>query len=176
MKNKKMMKNNTIILIIGFITCILLGCFMWYNQTPREVIKTDTVTVSDTIYKTDTFKIEKLVPKKVVEIKRDTLYKKDSTEVILVSENKEYKDTISTNDGDSIILNNYISGINPQLDSTKVNLKKKEIIKTVQITKYIEKKKTIWDRFHISLQGGYGYGFNYKGFEPYVGIGGSFDL
>lgn len=176
MKDKKMMKNNTIILIIGFITCILLGCFMWYNQTPMEIIKTDTVTVSDTIYKTDTFKIEKLVPKKVVEIKRDTLYKKDSTEVILVSENKEYKDTISTNDGDSIILNNYISGINPQLDSTKVNLKKKEIIKTVQITKYIEKKKTIWDRFSLGVGVGYGYGLKNKDIEPFVGISLTYSL
>lgn len=153
--------------IIGFVVSGLL--FRKCCRTP-EIIKTDTITKTDTMWKTDTFKLEKLIPQKIVEIKKDTLYKKDSTEVILVTENKEYKDTISTNDGDSIILNNFISGINPQLDSTKVSLKKKEVINTIEITKYVEKKKTIWNRFSLGVGIGYGIGLKNKDLEPFVGV------
>ena len=165
------MKNSIYIfifsIIIGFVVSGLI-----FRKCCRtlEIIKTDTITKTDTMWKTDTFKLEKLIPQKVVEIRRDTLYKKDSTEVILVTENKEYKDTISTNDGDSIILNNFISGINPQLDSTKVSLKKKEVINTIEITKYVEKKKTIWDRFSLGVGIGYGIGLKNKDLEPFVGV------
>lgn len=165
------MKNSKYIIVLIIFCAIIFGIFGYFcGRTPVEVVKTDTVTKTDTFWKVDSCKIIKYVPKKIIEIKRDTLYKKDSTEVILVSEAKEYKDTVSTNDGDSIILNNYVSGINPQLDSTKVNLKKKEIIKTVEITKYIEKKKTVWDRFNVGLGIGYGIGLKNKDFEPFVGV------
>ena len=136
----------------------------------------DTVLINDTIYKVNILKIEKLVPQKIVEIKRDTLYKKDSTEVILVTENKEYKDTISTDDGDSIILNSFVSGINSKLDSTKLSLKKKEIIKTIEITKYINKKETIWDKFNLGIGIGYGIGLRNKDFEPFVGFSLTYNL
>lgn len=174
----KMMKDklHTILLLVALVMMVASWVMLYCSKTEPNIEKVDTVITSDTVFKTDTFRIEKLVPKKVVEIKRDTFYTKDSSEVVLVTENKEYKDTISTNDGDSIILNNFISGINPQLDSAKVSLKKKEVTNTIEITKYVEKKKTFFNRFHIGLQGGYGYGFNYKGLEPYVGVGVSFDL
>ena len=63
----------------------------------------------------------------------------------------------------------YVSGIDykeyPKLDS--VIVRQREITHTVRETITV-KKKSHW---HVGLQGGYGYGFLYKGFEPYVGVG-----
>ena len=119
---------------------------------------------------------DKPVPKYIEVAKVDTFYK-DGKDTLLKTENKLYQDTF-TCANDSIIIQNFISGINSRLDSTKVDWKKQETIvtNTVTIEKYINKKKTFWNRFHFGLQAGYGYGFTSKEFEPYIGIGGSFDL
>lgn len=179
MKDKKMMKNNTIILIIGFVTCILLGCFMWHNQAPREVVKTDTVfsTKTDTLWKDTTIYEKEIKEKKVVEIKRDTVYTQGGDTLQLITEAKTFEKSI-VSDKDTADLQIYTSGINTALDSLKMRLKThKEIVtNTVEVTKYVEKKKTFIDRFHIGLQGGYGYAFRSKEFTPYVGIGCAFDL
>lgn len=177
-RKMKMMKDklHTILLLTALVMMVASWVMLYCSKTEPNIEKVDTVITSDTVFKTDTFRIEKLVPKKVVEIKRDTFYTKDSSEVVLVTENKEYKDTISTNDGDSIILNNFISGINPQLDSAKVSLKKKEVTNTIEITKYVEKKRTIWDRFSLGAGIGYGYGLKNKDLEPFVGFSLTYNL
>ena len=112
-----------------------------------------------------------------MEIKRDTVYTEKGDTIQLITEAKTFEKRLIS-DKDTADLKIYASGINTSLDSLKMRLKThKEIItNTVEITKYVERKKTVWDRFHIGIQGGYGYGFNYKGLEPYVGVGGSFDL
>lgn len=174
----KRMKNNTLLLIIGFILCIILGS-IWHFQTPTEVIKTDTVfsTKTDTLWKDTTIYEKEIKEKKVVEVKRDTVYTEKGDTLQLITEAKTFEKSL-VSDKDTADLKIYTSGINTSLDSLKMRLKthKEVITNTVEVTKYVEKKKTFLDRFHIGLQAGYGYGFKYQGLEPYVGVGGSFDL
>lgn len=143
------------------------------------VEKVDTVYTShtDTLWKDTTITKSKLVPKYIYLTKVDTVYDEKNNPIELITENKVYNDTIVC-EKDTAELQIFTSGIKSNVDSINLSLKKSEIIKTntIEITKYVDKKKTFWDRFHIGLQAGYGYGFNYKGLEPYIGLGGSFDI
>ena len=182
----KMKKNNTLIYIalIPTILLLLIYCINTnYNTIINYILdkysKPDTCIVTDTLRYVDTltFFKEKPIEKKIYLTKIDTFYTKEGKDTVLKTENKHYIDTLCVQK-DTAIIQNYISGINANLDSTRIQLRKtKEVItNTIEITKYIEKKKTFWNRFHLGVQAGYGYGFEYKGLEPYVGLGGSFDL
>lgn len=177
------MKSNTLIFISIAICFIILGFFYLdrsgYFDPMKEVINTDTVftTKTDTLWKDTTIVEKEIVPKIIVKTKIDTLFKENGETVQLITESKRFDKTILS-DKDTADVQVYTSGINTSLDSLKMRFKthNKVITNTVEITKYIDKKKTFFDRFHIGVQAGYGYGFNYKGLEPYVGIGASFDL
>jgi hypothetical protein len=176
------MKNNdTFIWLSLWFAIVILGTlfFMRECQTPPNIDKVDTVftTKTDTIWKDTTITEKEFVPKIIVKTKVDKVYTQNGDTLQLVTEAKTFEKRLIS-DKDTADVEVFTSGINTSLDSLKMRLKThKEIVtNTIEITKIVEKKKTVWDRFHISLQGGYGYGFNYKGFEPYVGIGGSFDL
>jgi len=176
------MKNNdTFIWLSLWFAIVILGTlfFMRECQTPPNIEKVDTVftTKTDTIWKDTTITEKEFVPKIIVKTKVDTVYTQNGDTLQLVTEAKTFEKRLIS-DKDTADVEVFTTGINTSLDSLKMRLKThKEIVtNTIEITKIVEKKKTVWDRFHISLQGGYGYGFNYKGFEPYVGIGGSFDL
>lgn len=177
------MNSNTLIFISIAICFIILGFFYLdrsgYFDPMKEVINTDTVftTKTDTLWKDTTITEKELVPKIIVKTKIDTLFKENGETVQLITESKRFDKTILS-DKDTADVQVYTSGINTSLDSLKMRLKahKEVITNTVEITKYVEKKKTFWNRFHIGVQAGYGYGLNYKGLEPYVGIGASFDL
>lgn len=177
------MNSNTLIFISIAICFIILGFFYLdrsgYFDPIKEVINTDTMfnTKTDTLWKDTTIFEKELVPKIIVKTKIDTLFKENGETVQLITESKRFDKTILS-DKDTADVQVYTSGINTSLDSLKMRLKthNKVITNTVEITKYVEKKKTFWNRFHIGAQAGYGYGFNYKGLEPYVGIGASFDL
>ena len=175
-----MMKlNNNVLLVVGLFICVLMGCTLWYAQTLPKVGETDTVFVSDTIRYVDTLTMfkEKPIPKVVIKTKIDTFYTKEGEDTLLITENKVYQDSLCVQN-DTAIVTNYISGINANLDSTKVQLRitKETITNTVEITKYIEKKKTFWNRFNLGVQAGYGYGFKSKELTPYVGLGGTFNF
>lgn len=177
------MNSNTLIFISIAICFIILGFFYLdrsgYFDPMKEVINTDTVftTKTDTLWKDTTITEKEFVPKIIVKTKIDTLFKENGETVQLITESKRFDKTILS-DKDTADVQVYTSGINTSLDSLKMRLKahKEVITNTVEITKYVEKKKTFFDRFHIGVQAGYGYGLNYKGLEPYVGIGASFDL
>lgn len=177
------MNNNTLIFISIAICFIILGFFYLdrsgYFDPMKEVINTDTVftTKTDTLWKDTTITEKEFVPKIIVKTKIDTLFKENGETVQLITESKRFDKTILS-DKDTADVQVYTSGINTSLDSLKMRLKahKEVITNTVEITKYVEKKKTFWNKFHIGIQAGYGYGLNYKGLEPYVGIGASFDL
>lgn len=177
------MNSNTLIFISIAICFIILGFFYLdrsgYFDPMKEVINTDTVftTKTDTLWKDTTIVEKEIVPKIIVKTKIDTLFKENGETVQLITESKMFDKTILS-DKDTAYVQVYTSGINTSLDSLKMRLKahKEVITNTVEITKYVEKKKTFWNRFHIGVQAGYGYGLNYKGLEPYVGIGASFDL
>lgn len=178
------MKSNTLIWVCLFIIVVILSIFyIDRNYNVRDIInnvqKTDTIitTKTDTLWKDTTIIEKEFVPKTIVKTKIDTLFKENGDTVQLVTESKRFDKSI-VSDKDTADVQVYTSGINTSLDSLKMRLKthKEVITNTVEITKYIEKKKSFFDRFHIGVQAGYGYGFNYKGLEPYVGIGASFDL
>lgn len=177
------MNSNTLIFISIAICFIILGFFYLdrsgYFGPMKEVINTDTVltTKTDTLWKDTTITEKKFVPKIIVKTKIDTLFKENGETVQLITESKRFDKTILS-DKDTADVQVYTSGINTSLDSLKMRFKthNKVITNTVEITNYVDKKKTFWNRFHIGVQAGYGYGFNYKGLEPYVGIGASFDL
>lgn len=178
------MRNNTLIFISLFITLAILSIFYvndnynikdWFNNTQ----KTDTVfsTKTDTLWKDTTIIEKEFVPKTIVKIKTDTLFKANGDTIQLITESKRFDKTILSGK-DTADVQVYTSGINTSLDSLKMRLKthNKVIANTVEITKYVEKKKMFWDRWHVGLQGGYGYTFKTKDLQPYVGVGISFDL
>ena len=178
------MRNNTLIFISLFITLAILSIFYvndnynikdWFNNTQ----KTDTVfsTKTDTLWKDTTIIEKEFVPKTIVKIKTDTLFKANGDTIQLITESKRFDKTILSGK-DTADVQVYTSGINTSLDSLKMRFKthRKIVTNTVEVTKYVEKKKTFWDRWHVGLQGGYGYTFKTKDLQPYVGVGISFDL
>ena len=177
------MNSNTLIFISIAICFIILGFFYLdrsgYFDPMKEVIKTDTVftTKTDTLWKDTTIVEKEIVPKYIVKKNVDTVYTKKGDTLKLITEAKRFDKRIISNK-DTADVQIYTSGIETSLDSLKMRLKTHTdvITNTVEVKKYIQKKKTFWNRFHIGVQAGYGYGFNYKGLEPYVGIGASFDL
>lgn len=177
------MNSNTLIFISIAICFIILGFFYLdrsgYFDPMKEVIKTDTVftTKTDTLWKDTTIVEKEIVPKYIIKKNVDTVYTKKGDTLNLITEAKRFDKRLISNK-DTADIQIYTSGINTSLDSLKMRLKTHTdvITNTVEVKKYIQKKKTFWNRFHIGVQAGYGYGFNYKGLEPYVGIGASFDL
>lgn len=177
------MNSNTLIFISIAICFIILGFFYLdrsgYFDPMKEVIKADTVLITntDTLWKDTTIVEKEIVPKYIVKKKVDTVYTKEGDTFNLITEAKRF-DKRLISDKDTADVQVYTSGINTSLDSLKMRLKThREIVtNTVEVTKYVKERKRFIDRFHIGVQAGYGYGFNYKGLEPYIGIGASFDL
>lgn len=174
------MKDNVLIGICLFLFFFILGATYLARDDIRDyligTLKPDTVFKEkiDTLWKDTTITKEKQVPRYIEILRTDTFYKKDGSDTILKFENKKYKDTICI-ENDSIELQSFISGINSKLDSTKVKLKKSEIIKTntITVTKYIEKPKK---HFHITPQLGVGYGIFSKQPDAYFGFGISYEF
>ena len=61
-----------------------------------------------------------------------------------------------------------MSGYNPKLDSIQVY---RQTVVTIKTETVVRKR-----RIGIGVQAGYGYGFRYGGFEPYVGLGVSWNF
>lgn len=97
----------------------------------------------------------------------DTLKNCDSLNMAVVQ--REYSDDST--------YTAWVSGVRyaewPKLDS--ISVRQREIVKTIHETvTLVERKKA--SRFSVGLIGGYGYGFAYKGFEPFVGLGVSYKI
>lgn len=166
-----MMKNNVLIwVVLGILFIIFLGYKNRNNilkYLTIEKVNTDTIieTKTDTLWKDTTIWKYKLMPVKEEIIRHDTI-KSDTTPITIPITSKVYTDTICANN-DSAIVQSYISGYKPNLDSLRVFMKKQEIVKTNTITI----TNTKYRRIGIGLQAGYGYGFRSKQIEPYIGIG-----
>lgn len=178
------MKNNTLIFISLFITLAILSIFYindnynikdWFNNTQ----KTDTVfsTKTDTLWKDTTIIEKEFVPKTIVKIKTDTLFKANGDTIQLITESKRFDKSI-VSDKDTADVEIYTSGINTSLDSLKMRFKTHREIatNTVEVTKYVKERKRFIDRFHIQPQVGVGYGVFNKKIDAYVGVGIGFDL
>ena len=170
------MKNSIwIYAILVLISLLVLAGMVWCTyQYPREVIRTDTViTVThDTMWKDTTIVEKQLVPKIIEKTKIDTVFSNAGDTIQLVTESKTYEKRLIS-DKDTADLKIYTTGINTSLDSLKMRMRThtEVVTNTVEVTKYVEKKKTVWDYISIGLQGGYGYTLNSKEFQPYIGVG-----
>ena len=178
------MKNNTLIFICLFIIAAILSIIYvdrntnirdWFNH----VNKTDTVftTKTDTLWKDTTIYEKELIPKIIVKTKTDTLFRENGDTVQLVTESKRFDKSIIS-DKDTADVEIYTTGIETSLDSLKMRLKTHHevITNTVEITKYIEKPKKIWDRIHIQPQVTSGYDLINKQWGITAGIGVGIDL
>lgn len=163
--------------IIAIILCsIIFGIFGYFvGNKPQKIEKTDTVTVTDTFWKDTTIVEKELVPKYIVKKKVDTVYSKEGDTLQLITEQKRY-DRSLVSDKDTCDLQIYASGINTRLDSLKWRLKTHSVTNTIEITKYIEKKRKFWDKINIQPQVGVGYGLFNKKVDAYVGVGLRIDL
>lgn len=61
----------------------------------------------------------------------------------------------------------YVSGYEPRLDS--IFVRQKEVLHTITETRTLQVKK--FRRWNVGLIGGYGYGFQSRQVEPFVGLG-----
>lgn len=167
--------------IISIILCaIIFGIIGYYcGSKPQKVVETDTVftTKIDTLWRDTTITIKELVPKEIVKLKVDTIYLSNGDTLNLITESKRY-DEVLTSGVDTCEVSAFVSGVHPSLDSLSWKLKTHHevITNTVEIIKYIEKKKTFKDRFHIQPQIGVGYGLFNKKIDAYVGIGIGVDI
>lgn len=156
------------LLILGFLILVQNG----YIKPSDELEMGDSIIIRDTIWKRDSFKIEKSVPKDIEVLKTDTLYEKNGNEIVAKTEHKKYQDTIACQQ-DTVLITSYIKGINASQDSLRVILKKANITNTVEITKYIEKPRK---KIHIQPQVTTGYDPINKNFGVIFGIGVGIDL
>ena len=167
-----MKKNNTLLYVALFFMVLIIGGYYVHKHYNLDdlITKTDTIvsTKTDTIYKTDTFTISKPKPVYVTVLKTDTLYTSQGDAIQLITENKTYIDSLCVAN-DTAIVQSFITGVNAQLDSLKIQINRREIIKTntVEITKFVKKKQ----RFSISPQLGVGYGLINKKPDIYAGFG-----
>lgn len=170
------MKNNNTLhttFIVMAIALIAIAFCMWYtNKTPSNPPKADTVTKVDTFWKDSIIYKDKikLVPKKIVETKHDTI----TSDTVLTTEQKYYQETFYMGK-DTATVGILTTGINTTVDSVSIMLKtrKPTIVQTVEITKYVEKKRSI---IHIQPQATFGYDPLNKQWGAVVGFGVGIDL
>ena len=159
-------KKLAIIAAVWFIIGGLCGFFIGkaaYDRPIKENVVRDTVTVVDTIsrYYPKPVSVEKVRTeyKWLTRVTTDTVTRfsvqHDSVLVEVPITSKHY----NAPEYDA-----WVSGYMSSLDSINVYQKTEYITETVTLSKPP-------NRFSIGLQGGYGYGFKSKKWEPYVGIG-----
>lgn len=174
------MNNNLKTILPTIVIAILLVTLGYYcGQTKQNVIKQDTVykTKTDTLWRDTTITIKELVPKEIVKKKVDTLYLSNGDTMQLITESKRY-DELLTSDVDTCILTAFVSGVHPSLDSLSWKLKTHHevITNTVEITKYLERKKRLKDRIRFAPNVSVGYGVIQRKPDIYVGFGLGIDL
>jgi hypothetical protein len=159
-------KKFTLVALVWFVIGGLCGFFVgkgMYDRPIKENVVRDTVTVIDTVsrYYPKPVGVEKVRTeyKWLTRVTTDTVTRfsvqYDSVLVEVPITSKHY----NAPEYDA-----WVSGYMPSLDSINV----------YQKTEYITERVTVSkppNRFSIGLQGGSGYGFKSKTWEPYVGIG-----
>lgn len=175
--------NNTLLYVATILVAVCLVVMHYQNKTIQDfknlIEQTDTsATIKrDTIWRDTLITVTKFVPKYIKELKRDTVYTKDGDTLELARESKRFDKRLTINK-DTADIEIYTSGIETSLDSVKMALKTHTdvVTNTTTITKYIEKPKTFWKRFHIQPQVTGGYDIINKQFGITAGIGVGFDI
>ena len=151
--------------ITALVVGVAIGYFLFGGKPKIETkieTKTDTV---DRIIR-DTVPDTKLVKEKVLKYVyvggdtihlNDTLVIRDSIPIPITQ--KEYEDTS---------YHAWVSGYLPSLDS--IYVRERVVTNTINTT------NTLYKKWNIGVQGGYGYGIKSKTFEPYVGFGIQYNL
>lgn len=178
---KEMMKKTNLFLAVILLVMAVISFSLVKNcNRPRfNGIESDTIIKTDTLWKWKDTTITKkeFVPKYITKIKTDTLFKENGDTVQLITESKRYDKTIIS-DKDTADVQVYTSGINTSLDSLKMRFKthREVITNTVEITKYVEKKKTFKDRIKVIPNVGVGYGLINNKPDIYIGVGIGYEL
>lgn len=175
--------NNTLLCVATILVAVCLMVMHYQYKTIKDfknlIEQTDTsATIKrDTIWRDTLITETQFVPKYIKELKRDTVYTKDGNTLELARESKRF-DKRLTIDKDTADIEIYTSGIETSLDSLKMAFKTHTdvVTNTTTITKYIEKPKTFWKRFHIQPQVTSGYDIINKQFGITAGIGVGFDI
>ena len=159
-------KTHLIVFIVGAVMGLLSGFFIGkgiYDQPIHESVTRDTVTRIDTVsrYYPKPVEVEKVRTeyKWLTRVQTDTV-----TNYTTLHDSVLVEVPITSKHYNAPEYDAYISGYMPSLDSIRVYQKEKYITETVTISKPP-------NRFSIGLQGGYGYGFKSKTWEPYIGLG-----
>jgi len=159
-------KTHFIVFIVGAVLGLLTGFFTGkaiYDRPVIESVTRDTVTRIDTVYQYHPMPVEvekvrteyRWLTRVTTDTVTDYTVLHDSVLVEVPIESRHY----NTPEYDA-----WVSGYQPSLDSIRVYQKENYITERVVVSKPP-------NRFTIGLQGGYGYGFKSKTWEPYVGIG-----
>lgn len=155
----------------GALVCFLISYMAGgyhFRDTAKMVVKADTirdtVTVREPVFVTETAVRTDTVWLPVVRTRTDTVLltsdgPKDSAWAVVPITQKVYADST---------YRAWVSGYNPRLDSIQVY---RQTIVTTETETVVRKR-----RIGIGVQAGYGYGFRYGGFEPYVGLGVSWNF
>lgn len=168
------MNNNKTLNILSVIAIIMMAISFvcLYNRTPEVVERRDTTIVTKTDTVIDTFEVQKikLVPKILETVKHDTIH----SDTVLTTERKYYEERFYLGK-DTADISVMTTGINTSVDSIGIKLKtfRTYTTNTVEITKYVEKKRK-W--FHIQPQAAFGYDPLRKEWGAVVGIGIGVDI
>jgi hypothetical protein len=159
-------KTHFITFIVGAVLGLLSGFFIGkgiYDQPIHESVTRDTVTRIDTVYQYHPMPVE--VEKVRTEYKWLTKVATDTvTDYTVLHDSVLVEVPIDSKHYNSPEYDAWVSGYQPSLDSIRVYQKENYITERVVVSKPP-------NRFTLGLQGGYGYGFKSKTWEPYVGIG-----
>lgn len=161
-------KTHLIVFCVGAVLGLLCGFFSGkavYDQTIKESVTRDTVRVVDTVPQYFPAPKDSVVTRYITRYlpvhSTDTV---DRYVVERVTDTVAVEIPITSKHYGSDTYDAWVSGYEPSLDSIKVYQR------TEYITETITRMKPP-NRFSFGLQGGYGYGFRSKTWEPYVGVG-----
>ncbi|MBQ1485460.1 MAG: hypothetical protein IIZ44_03260 [Muribaculaceae bacterium] len=159
-------KTHLIVFIVGAVLGLLSGFFIGkgiYDQPIHESVTRDTVTRIDTVSRYYPKPVE--VEKTRTEFRWLTRVQTDTvTNYTTLHDSVLVEVPITSKHYNAPEYDAWVSGYMPSLDSIRVYQKERYITETVTISKPP-------NRFSIGLQGGYGYGFKSKQWEPYIGLG-----
>lgn len=158
--------NSVLILICVVILCVLMAFFTKSGQIYHPPIETpsETTYISkiDTLFDTVYVYKEKLIPRHIETIRYDTITK----DTVLEYNKQTYNDTLICA-SDTAIVGFITTGINVNVDSLSLTLRKSNYIK--ETTKIITVEKS--HRWSIGPSVGIGYGLTSGRPDLFVGVG-----
>lgn len=158
------------ICMVGIILLLIASLLYNYKQY-RDLQEQPVKTVEKTVIKYTEKKDSMPKAKKETVIRYIKVpIKADSANLDSIGENKQDSICLEVTQKmytDDSTYTAWVSGYDPQLDS--IFVRQKEILHSIIETRTVATKK--FRRWNLGLIGGYGYGFQSKQVEPFVGLG-----